>query len=116
VTVSVGTPSATSAKFAGRCQVCVDTAGGRQLAVVATDDGFECRESSESNRGNDQGLTDPDSYCDEVPDESEAIVGWLDPDDPADADCVECIRCTTLDDCTGNHDVSPERIGDDLEA
>jgi len=83
VTAFVGTPGATSARFDGRSPVCVDTAGGRPQAVVATDEGFECRESSESNLGNDQGFTNPDSYCDEVPDESEAIFGWLDPDDPA---------------------------------
>jgi hypothetical protein len=71
VVVATGTASATRNKFYGCSQVCADSKGIE--AVVATDDGYECREMNRtSNRGDVP--WDYDSHCYEVSD-GEAIVG-----------------------------------------
>jgi hypothetical protein len=101
VVVATGTASATRNKFYGCSQVCADSKGIE--AVVATDDGFACREMNRtSNRGDVP--WDYDSHCYEVSD-GEAIVGVVE----------ACHFCENPNNCASNHYDSVESVLDDIE-
>lgn len=109
-TMMVGTASATKYQFYGCSQVCTDTRSGH--AVVATDDGYECRPlygEYNSDRQNQRWTWG--SRCYEVSD-GEAVVGILKvPPEDEDGDCVFCVNPNN---CASNYYDDVDDIVDDL--
>lgn len=104
VTLLSGTASATRFQFYGCSQVCTDTSGGH--AVVAVDDGYECRPLyGERDRYRQNQEWKYASKCYEVS-EGEALVGIVRSWD-ADDSCKFCVNPNT---CASNYYDSVQSI------
>lgn len=107
-TMMVGTASATRYQFYGCSQVCTDSRGGH--AVVATDDGYECRPlfgEFNSDRQNQRWTSS--SRCYEVSD-GEAVVGIL------KSPSKDCVFCVNPNNCASNYYDDVDDIIDDLNS
>jgi hypothetical protein len=102
-------------QFFGCSQVCADSDGN--LAVVATDDGYECRSMDKTSDRNNVPW-DWTSHCYEVED-GESIVGVLEENvwrgDQKDPNGV-CTLCLNPNNCASNYYDSEADIKADLDA
>jgi hypothetical protein len=113
----VGTASARphAFQFFGCSQVCTDTSGN--YAVVATDDGYECRPIHRSSDRNNVAWDHSVTYCYEA-DGDEAIVGALQEDVRQGHDIDysrNCTLCLNPNRCASNYYDSASEVAEALD-